>query len=114
MCCFGPRHLQLQARCYRLQSCVSVLHAIEGSVSEHLVACHSLAGQSRPKTVFTSCRCGRAAHGLPHHRYTLTEAEPIWEETAAIEVAQTGESYSSGEDEEDLSDATDFPEQELP
>eukprot|EP00891_Asterochloris_glomerata_P003086 jgi/Astpho2/3086/Aster-x0560 len=51
---------------------------------------------------------------VPTGRYTLTEAEPIWEETAAIEVAQTGESYSSGEDEEDLSDATDFPEQELP
>ena len=31
-----------------------------------------------------------------------------------MEVAQTGEPYSSGEDEEGLSDATDFSEQELP
>ena len=31
-----------------------------------------------------------------------------------MEVAQSSENYSSGEDEEGLSDATDFSEQELP
>ena len=31
-----------------------------------------------------------------------------------MEVVQTGDTYSSGEDEEGLSDATDFSEQELP